>query len=133
MNAGQVVSYAIAAASAVAALLAYFKFKPGQKESVVITAAEANLNIAKGTINLVTEEYESQFKRMAGEGRELQKDLRQLRRDLDDYQEEARVLRLAVRDLKSQNESLAAEVADLRAENARLHRLLTGMRGEPDA
>ena len=72
MDAPQIVTLLIAGGSALGVLLAYFKYKPGQRERVEqdtaqgqLNVAQGNLNIAQGSINLVTSTLEGQFTRMA--------------------------------------------------------------------
>lgn len=104
MDASEIATLIVAIAGAVGGLLSWFKMKPGEKKEVESTMAQSTLNIAKGTIDLVTEELEQQFKRMTEE-QKIQRELHQaeiahereqvaqLRAELDMAREEVRLLR----------------------------------------
>ncbi len=113
MDAAQVASVLGAVSFLALGVLAYFKFKPGQKETLKVSVAEATLNIAKGTITMITSEMEEQFQRMAGEQAEVRQELRHLR----DEQRIMQTLLDAVtreRDiLHRENETLREKVASL--------------------
>lgn len=117
MDTAQVVSAAVAVGSVLIALLAYFKYKPGQREAVDMTIAQANMNVAQGTFQMVTTELEDQFKRMAGEVKDLRDQLAEERREQAQYREDVEK-RLA--ELGAELRSEKAEKAQLQRENRRL-------------
>lgn len=94
---------ALFAGGALVGILAYFKRKPGQRERDAVEVAEgeaniakANLNVAKGTFEMVTTELEDQFKRMAAELREVREqhaaDMSALRKEFVQYRADAEAL-----------------------------------------
>ena len=114
---GQVASIIVGAGALVGSLLAYFKFKPGQKERVGLDIAEGNINVAQGTLNiahgsiqLVTATLEAQFKRMDGE-------MDEMRREHAAYREltDSRLSELAV-ELRAER----AEKVEVKRENVQL-------------
>lgn len=128
MDAAQVATIAIGAAGSLAALLAYFKYKPGQREAVDMTISQAHMNVAQGTFEMVTTELEDQFRRMSAELREVRErhaaDMAALRREFEQYRADAEAL-LAQRVTEARaaraGEKEAVRKADLYAgENAKL-------------
>lgn len=120
MDGGHLASAIVALGGLLVGVLSYFKYKPGQKETTDMTVAQSTLNIAQGTIDLVTSELEQQFKRMSTEQteqreihRKEQAELRQmhveqveserksaaaLKKQIAEANEEVRVLRAALRE-----------------------------------
>ncbi len=86
MDVTQFGSLAAALVAGVGALLAYFKFKPGQRETMQVSVAEATLNIAKGTITMITAEMEEQFKRMTEDQAKQREELEKQRDDIQELQ-----------------------------------------------
>lgn len=105
-------------------ILAYFKFKPGQREQVDMTIAQATMNVAHGTFQLVTTELEDQFKRMAAEMKTMREEHHQYRSDtnkrLIELSAELRAERAEKLSVKRENDELRHRVAGLEAEVARL-------------
>lgn len=127
MDVAQTVSAAVAVGSVLVAALAYFKYKPGQRETVDMTIAQANMNIAQGTFEMVTTELEDQFKRMAAEVKDLHQALVNQRHEEALYRAEveARLAELAAllreaneekQTVKTENLQLRERVAALEAE-----------------
>lgn len=127
MDVAQTVSAAVAVGSVRVAALAYFKYKPGQRETVDMTIAQANMNIAQGTFEMVTTELEDQFKRMAAEVKDLHQALVNQRHEEALYRAEveARLAELAAllreaneekQTVKTENLQLRERVAALEAE-----------------
>lgn len=112
-NTSQIVSIGIAAATAVAGLLVFFKYKPGQRETVVMKVAEASIDVASGTILMVETNYQRQLDRMAAELKEVRDTLERMERK---YMSE-----------KTRAEELAVENAELRKANADLHKRVAGL------
>lgn len=106
MDASDYATLIIAAAGAVGTLIGWFKMRPGQKEVVESTMAQSTLNIAKGTIDLVTEELEQQFKRMTEEQR-IQR---------EQHHAEIAHERQVVAELRNELEAATTEVKELRHE-----------------
>lgn len=133
MDTTQIVSLSTAFAIALGSLLAYFKYRPGQKETTQASVAESTLNIAQGTIKLVTDELEEQFKRMSAEQRE-QREIHakeiageraaaaELRHELDEALKE-------VRNLKKALTEAWAEVETCKKRCVRLEEKLTRLTG----
>ncbi len=119
MDGVQIVSVIVAASAGIGAVLSYFKFKPGQRESLEtaveqnrVNVAQATLNVAQGTINLVTTELEDQFKRMSAQVRELEA-------RLPEQQEATRRLR---DDMQARIDALGVELGAEKAEKAEVER-----------
>lgn len=113
----------------IAGVLAYFKYKPGQREVVQMDVAQATMNVAQGTFQMVTTELEDQFKRMAAELRELRAELVEVKARADGLSEDltrvkARLITATQRieTLESENASLRQERDDLRVRVAMLER-----------
>lgn len=126
-TAAQVISALVAVIGAGVGLLAYFKYKPGQKETVEMTVAQANLNIAQGTVQLsqvVNDELESQFKRMTAEMADIRAEHKQYRTDTDEQLAllavELRAERAEKAAVKRENDQLRNRVGDLEREVASL-------------
>lgn len=117
MAAADVVTVVVGAGGVLVAILAYFKYKPGQREAVDLTIAQANMNVAQGTFQMVTTELEDQFRRMAAEVKDLRDQLAEERRDQAQYREDVDQ-RLA--ELGAELRSAKAEKATLQRENRRL-------------
>ncbi len=120
MDAVQFSSLAVATASVLAALLAYFKYKPGQRENVGISVAEATMNIAKGTITMVTTELEDQFKRMAAELTTIRGEQTELRAHLNENTRQLMFVTAERDGLHRENKLLRERVADLETRIARM-------------
>lgn len=116
----QAASLVVVATGAFAGLLAYFKFKPGQREHVDMTVAQANLNIAQGTVKLVTSELEDQFRRMSAEMAEVRAEHRRYREETDS--------RLSALFTELSSEKSAKEA--VKAENARLRDRVAALEGQ---
>lgn len=118
MDAAQGVSAVVAVGSVLIAALAYFKYKPGQREAVDMTIAQANMNVAQGTFQMVTTELEDQFKRMAGEVKELHQALINQRHEEAQYRQdvEKRLAELSalLRAANAEKETVNAENLQLR-------------------
>lgn len=129
MDATQVVSASLAAVTVLGGLLAYFKYKPGQREAVDMNIAQANMNVAQGTFQLVTTELEDQFKRMSAELRTVREqaaaELADLRREFNQYRidtdlrlaeqaAEVRAARAGEREAQRQAEAYMSENEHLR-------------------
>ncbi len=124
MEISQIASGAVFLATALGALLAYFKYKPGQKESLDLTIAQATMKVTHGSFQLVTTELEEQFKRMSAEMVEIRAEHRAYR-DATDLQiselgDEVRSERSEKDTLKRENERLNERVLLLEEEVARL-------------
>lgn len=131
MDAAQIGALVVAGGSALGVLLAYFKFKPGQRERVEVETAAGELNIAEGSVRLVQSTLHGEFIRMAARIEELEKEAADDRREFTQYRRdnEARIAELAAelraekaekRLVQQENERLHARVAVLEAEVARL-------------
>lgn len=123
----QVVSGFVAFLGVGVGLLAYFKYKPGQRENVEMTVAQANLNIAQGTVQLsqiVNDELESQFRRMSAEMTQIRDDFRQYREDTDkrlaELSIELRAEKAEKAEVKRENDQLRERVGELEREVASL-------------
>ena len=64
-NTGQIASIILAIGTVLGVLLAYFKRKPGEERREDQTVAEGQLNLAQGSIALVTATLNDQFARLA--------------------------------------------------------------------
>lgn len=133
MDAPQVATIAIGAAGALAALLAYFKYKPGQREAVDMTISQAHMNVAQGTFQLVTTELEDQFVRMSAELREVRKqhaaDMAKLRGEFDQYRLDADT-RMA--ELTAELRGERAEKRQVKLENVQLRERVDVLEAEVD-
>ena len=106
-------SLAAAAAALVGVMLTYFKFKPGERETMQVSVAEATLNIAKGTITMITAEMEDQFKRMSEEQAVLRADITQLRKEQRETQQQLDLVTREQDSLHRENEVLRNKVTAL--------------------
>jgi predicted nucleic acid-binding Zn-ribbon protein len=124
MDADQIVSYAIAITAILGGGLAYFKRKPGQKEKDQVDVGLGTLNLAKGSIQLVTETLDQQFRRMDAEMDEMRAEHAQYRADTDDrlaeLSAELRRAKAGERHWQDEAERLKHRVTELEAEVARL-------------
>lgn len=113
----QIASGAVFLASAAGVLLAYFKYKPGQREAVGMTVAQANMDVAQGTFQMVTSELEDQFKRMAAEQKRLRGEYETYRtatdKRLNDLTIALRTEREEKEDAQMENRRLTARVKQL--------------------
>lgn len=122
MDTPQIVSLLIAITSLIGVVLAYFKFKPGEKQRVDMNVSQAHMNIAQGTFQMVTSELEDQFKRMSADMADLHRQLREMRNALEDVQVELGQTRRRL--------DLVTEERDkLRKENAALRDKVTQLEG----
>jgi predicted RNase H-like nuclease (RuvC/YqgF family) len=137
MGAAEITALVVAGISLVGVILSYTKYKPGQKEVLGTSVAERQLNIAQGTINLVTDELEQQFKRMAEERRVLLEvhnaELAQERTSAAQLRSELTAATNEARQLRSEVAELRAEVAQLRHENDRWKRRVSDLEDQLQA
>ncbi len=127
MDGVQIVSVIVAATAALGAVLSYFKFKPGQRESLEtaieqgrVNVAQGTLNVAQGTINLVTAELEEQFKRMSAQVRDLETRLSEQQQATMTLRDELGVERAEKAEVERRNGILQTRVQHLEDEVAAL-------------
>lgn len=129
MDTADLVSAAVGIGGVLVALLAYFKYKPGQREAVDMAFAQANMNVAQGTFEMVTTELEDQFKRMAAEVKELHQALVNQRHEealyradvdkrLAELGAELRAAKAEARAMDNENKSLTRENRRLKTQVA---------------
>jgi uncharacterized membrane-anchored protein YhcB (DUF1043 family) len=128
MGASEIVSLATAIAIVVAGVLGYFKWRPGQREQVGMTVAQATMHVAQGTIQLVTTELEDQFKRMSAEMRTMRDEHDQYRRDTDSRLAE---LGTQLRAEKAEKELVKQENVHLRERVNVLEAQVRELKGDP--
>lgn len=113
MEIGTLISWAIAGSTAVAAFLAYFKFKPGQRETLEVSNAQANLLMANSTITMVKNELESQFRRMVEEQSVMRREMAELRGEVARLHEQLEEVTSERDTARRENRVLRARVVEL--------------------
>lgn len=106
MDGTQIASIITAVSGLLLGLFSFFKYRPGQKETTQVDVAQSHLNIAQGTINLVTAELEEQFTRMSKEQKELRAE----------HAKEIAAERAVAREFRKELDGALAEVRELKAE-----------------
>lgn len=111
----QLISGIVFVAGVIVAVVARFKYRPGEKEVTEVSVADASLDIVKGTITLVTTELEDQFKRMAQEQADQREQHRIEREELrKQHAEQMAQERRAALALEKQLSHVMDEVSTLR-------------------
>lgn len=133
MDAAQVATIVFGAGGTVAALLAYFKYKPGQRERVGMDVAEGTLNIAQGSIALVTSTLQAQFIRMDAEMEDMRREHETYREDTDkrlaEMAVELRAERAEKIEVKRENAVLIARVKRAEARVQTLEAEVAALKG----
>jgi chromosome segregation ATPase len=120
MDTAQWVTILIAAMAGLPGTLAFFKYRPGQKEKTEATVAEGLLNTAKGTVDLITDELQDQFKQAVAQRREIEAENRKLvealaaaQRQIAGISQELFDAHGEIRTLRAQVQRLSAQVASM--------------------
>lgn len=120
MDTGQWITLIIAGMAGVPGILAYFKRRPGQKERDAADVAEGLLNTAKGTVDLITDELQEQFKQAVTQRKEIESENRKLldalsaaQRRVADIETELFDAHTEIRNLRAQVQRLTAQVEAL--------------------
>ncbi len=130
MDLAQVTSFVVAGAAVLGSILAYFKYKPGQRDAVDMNIAQANMNVAQGTFQLVTGELEEQFKRMSATQRELEERLREADVLLTKVGRELAIVEVKLVKAQDLLELITGERDRLREENASLRKQVASLEAE---
>lgn len=130
MDGAQVASYVIAGVSALGVILAYFKWKPGQREVTEVNVAQGSLNVAQGTIKLIASELEDQFIRMSSEQKKAREihasEIAEERRSVAALRAELDAASKQVRELRADLRAAWVEVEEWRKHSAELEKKLRG-------
>jgi chromosome segregation ATPase len=120
MDTAQWVTMGIAAMAGIPGILAFFKRRPGQKERDAATVAEGLLNTAKGTVDLITDELQEQFKQAVAQRKEIEAENRKLvealaaaNRQISNISDELFDAHAEIRTLRAQVQRLSAQVASM--------------------
>lgn len=116
MDTAQWVTLVIAAMAGIPGILAYVKRKPGQKERDAATVAEGLLNTAKGTVDLITDELQEQFKQAVAQRKEIEAENRKLVEALGSAQRQLAAIENELFDAHSEIRNLRAQVQRLSAQ-----------------
>lgn len=125
----QAASIAIPVLTLVLGALAYFKFRPGQRETLEVSIAQGFIDIAQGTVHLTTSTLEAQVTRMDAETRALRDDLNALNDKLDAVTRDLRGTQRMLALVTDERDALHEENRDLRAGVADLEGRLRVMEG----
>ena len=134
MGPAEIVSATVAIVAAVSGLLAYFKFKPGQREKVEVETATGELNIAEGTVTLVQSTLHAELARLVERMRAIEDEAEQDRREFAQFRRDSenRVAELAaeLRAAKAEKLLVQQENEQLRARVRRLEAEVEQLRAE---
>lgn len=134
MGPAEIVSAGVAVATALAALLAYFKRKPGQREKDEVETATGELNLAEGTVTLVQSTLHAEFARMTKRMEAMEEEAEQDRHEFAQYRRdtENRIAELAaeLRAAKAEKLLVQHENEQLRARVRRLEAEVEQLRAE---
>lgn len=120
MNTAQWITLVIAMASAIPGILVFFKRRPGQRERDAVSTAEGLLNTAKGTVDLITEELQDQFRQAVLQRKEIEAENRKLVTALGDAQRQVARIEAELSDAHTEIRNLRAQVQRLSAQIASL-------------